>query len=563
MVAAVAFRTLGDTFAAWVDAAPAEIGWVSDNGDGDPVTVTRAEMMRRACGVANRLVETGVRPGQDSILLTCDFGTDFVAGFLGCQLLRCPAVPSPFNARSTEGTANTRLATIRKVMASRFVVCDQAQAAPLADVLTGIIPVPVADDVPSTVELAIDIDDYRTPPLIAKRLAAMELRDVAFVQFTSGSTSLPKGCIISHRAALANATLISERTGLSARGESYGLNWCPQFHDLGLMNSVLLPITAPHMVSVLLNPRTFALRPQRWMELASTYNAFISAGPNTALEYAAKSATRLDPDIDLSGLEMVVTGAEPVNPTTVEDFERVHAPFGLAAGAVRPAYGLAEATLLVTLSDGAMITLDVDQSAKDQGRVEAARPGKPSLRLASSGTATGNVEVRITTGRSVSQPGEIGEIEVRSTALCDCYVTVDGSVSVTNEQGWLPTGDLGFLDNGQLFVTGRSKDLIIVAGRNIDPNDLEHAIARQVSVRGAIVATQTHSDGATYVVIETRLAKAADAQRETAAVIAHEFNLPVHVLAVPPGAIPRTTSGKVQRRRCAELIEHGTLSCHQ
>jgi acyl-CoA synthetase (AMP-forming)/AMP-acid ligase II len=328
-------------------------------------------------------------------------------------------------------------------------------------------------------------------------------------------------------------------------------------HDLGLVTSVLLPVLWPGLTAVLLPAKAFAARPNRWMSLVARYGAVITAGPNTALELAARQARRLEPGTDLSSLQCLVTGAEPVRPDTVRRFESALAPYGMPAGTVKPAYGMAEATLLVSMATAGLRTRRLDPSSKRSGHARPAAPGAPGVEVASVGKAAPGAQVRIRSDGPSTPEGIIGPVEVRTPSACDGYVGDDAaSAALFSEDGWLRTGDLGFIDRGELYITGRSKDTIIVAGQNIEPVDLEQLAlqAAPEAIGVAAVGRESRQGETPCVLIEMRHRSTTSAQVDVQRHIAAVLGLAVDVICVAPGALPRTSSGKVQRRAAVSLL---------
>jgi acyl-CoA synthetase (AMP-forming)/AMP-acid ligase II len=380
----------------------------------------------------------------------------------------------------------------------------------------------------------------------------------AYLQYTSGSTREPAGAVIPHRA-IAAACWQGSRAYAVDEGTTCA-GWIPFFHDMGLIQLLCLPVFAGGR-SVFMAPAEFVHRPQRWLRQLHDYPAVFTAAPNFAFDLAADAAAEAGDDLDLSGVRVALNGSEPVRPRTVERFRAVFGPRGFRPEAHRPSYGLAEATVYVASAGpegprGAVF----DRDALAQGRAVEVTDGQE---LVSVGRPVGQL-VRIVRDGLARPDGEVGEIWLHGPNVATGYwgrgdsaafdATLDGL------RGWLRTGDLGVVHRGDLYITGRIKDLIVVDGRNFHPQDIEaaageaHPAVRRDRV-AAFSVTDAAGEGAAVVAEWARDADGSDVKADVKEVtravlraVSREHDLTLRsVRLVPSGGLPRTSSGKVAR----------------
>jgi fatty-acyl-CoA synthase len=382
---------------------------------------------------------------------------------------------------------------------------------------------------------------------------------LAILQFTSGSTADPKGVMLPHATVTANLDGIGIAAELDPECDVL-VSWLPLYHDMGLIGLLTTPMTTGAEL-VLASPQDFLAAPARWMEWMSEFRGTATAGPNFAYALAARALRRLD-GLDLSAWRLGLNGAEPVDPHAVEAFVDAGAGHGLRPESVFCAFGMAEATLAVTFpKPGTGMRVDaVDRRVLETDRYAApADPaGDGTRRLATLGRAIPGLEVRIAdpaTGASMAER-EVGELEVRGTSITPGYYKRPDATDAAFRSGWLRTGDLGYLVDGELVVCGRSKDVIIVGGRNVFPEDVERAVEAVDGVRagnviafgiagrrreGVVVVAESKADDVTVV-------RTAVARRVREAVGLP----PEEVVLVRPGTLPKTSSGKLQRSLCKD-----------
>jgi acyl-CoA synthetase (AMP-forming)/AMP-acid ligase II len=559
-------------------------------------TLTAAGLAAAAGALAARLSLVAV-PG-DRVLVPAMPGLRFHVAFMACLHARLVAVPVPpilVPSRTGPDGATPRqlgrLTAICEDVRPAAAVVPGGGAADLAaswagDTLLRQITVVSAETaVPDALagEPAAPVP-AAVPP--AKSAAGDEL---AFIQYTSGSTSAPHGVMITHRAMLANQAIICEHLGIA--GQATAVSWLPPYHDMGLSLGLLLPLYAG-AAAVILAPETFLARPGRWLQAISALPDAISAAPDSAYAWCARRARPAAiVDFDLSRWRVAVNGAEPVRADTLRAFESACTAAGLSDRAMTPCYGLAESTLFVTGGSAAAepVIRRYDRRELGAGRARRADPGPApgSVELVGCGHPGQGVKLAIVDPetRRPRPPLAVGEIWVQSPSngagywgrpeksaqtfrarLADVPVADLLAADVPGADGeWLRTGDLGFLDDGELFVTGRRKDIIVIHGANYYPQDFERLAQQAHQELGGAAAAFTAGDGNRVIVVaETAQRRAPDTAAEAvaAAVRAVTAELPVatDVVVVPRGQVPRTTSGKVRRRDCARRLRDGELT---
>jgi fatty-acyl-CoA synthase len=390
--------------------------------------------------------------------------------------------------------------------------------------------------------------------------------DIALRQLTSGSTGVPKAVEISHGNLAANGVALHDGLDLDITTDVFA-SWLPLSHDMGMIAFVCLPMQLGLEVAVI-PPDEFLRRPIIWAELISRHRATITSGPNFAYSVLARVLQlRTDPSsIDLSSLRVAVNGAEPIDHRDIADFAAAAARFGMRRTAPMPGYGLAEVTLVVSLGaphDPAVIDRASRQAMTEAYQAVPVGDDSPDCRhIACVGFPVTGMQVRVTRGEEVLAPREIGTIELRGPTVAANYLTATGAVTLASDDGWFDSGDLGYLDEqGRLYVCGRSKDLIVLAGRNLYPHDIERAAEAVDGVRkGCVIALRVDGDREGFAVLaevhnaddeEVRLRISRDV---IARVSRHVGHLPRHVLLFPAGALPKTASGKLRRSSARELL---------
>jgi fatty-acyl-CoA synthase len=381
---------------------------------------------------------------------------------------------------------------------------------------------------------------------------------LAILQFTSGSTADPKGVMLPNGTVGANLDAIAEAAELDVDDDVL-VSWLPLYHDMGLIGLMTLPMTTGTDL-VLAPPQDFRASPTRWMEWLSHYGGTATAGPNFSYALAAR-ALRRHPGLDLSRWRIGLNGAEPVDPDSVEAFTEAGARHGLDPRLVFCAFGMAEATLAVTfpVPMTGMATDCVDRRVLETDRYAApAEPGfAGARRLARLGKPVPGLQIRVVdpSGRPMRER-EVGELQIKGTSVTPGYYKrPDATADTFTSDGWLRTGDLAYRVEGELVVCGRIKDVIIVGGRNVFPEDVERAVANVAGVRaGNVIAFGVEGrkgKEALVVVAESRSEDGQTVRREVAERVLDAVGLPTsEVVLVAPGTLPKTSSGKLQRSLC-------------
>jgi fatty-acyl-CoA synthase len=383
---------------------------------------------------------------------------------------------------------------------------------------------------------------------------------LAVLQFTSGSTADPKGVMLPHATICANLDAIAEAAELDP-AEDVLCSWLPLYHDMGLIGLLTLGMATGTDLA-LASPQDFLAAPGRWMQWMSDHRATATAGPNFSYALAARALRRLAPGtLDLSRLRVALNGAEAVDPKAVADFVAAGAPQGLNPGAVFPAFGMAEATLAVTFPpSGRGLRIDpIDRRVLESDAYAApADPAASGTRhLVMLGRPVPGLEIRIVDPVSGDARGEreVGELEIRGTSITTGYYRRPDATDAAFHDGWLRSGDLGYLVDGELVICGRIKDLIIVGGRNVYPEDVERAAASVEGVRaGNVIAFAVDGRRGKEALVVVAESKDPDLEGVRAAVAGRVREVvglpPEEVVLVEPGTLPKTSSGKLQRSLC-------------
>ncbi|MFJ1705647.1 fatty acyl-AMP ligase [Kitasatospora sp. NPDC088346] len=525
-------------------------------------TLSYAELVQDAQSVAAEL-RVHCEPG-DRVLLLFPTGLEFVKGFLGCLYAGLVPVPVPLPGR---GSSQRRRTTgVLQDCGATAVLTDGATRPEVAEWLEQEEQSHVRCVVTETVP-QVEPDRHVWPETAPEQLA--------FLQYTSGSTSDPKGVMVGHGNLAHNFGEL--RALLGIRHGDTVCSWLPLFHDMGLIAALLLPLHFG-LRTVLMPPTDFVRRPYAWLELIHTYRATHSYAPNFGYNLAARSVTEDHlARLDLSSWRCAANGAEPVHALTMDLFAKRLAPAGFRATAMRPSYGLAEATLGVTTTalDREPPVALVDAAELERNLFRPRPDGAP---LVSCGSPVG-IEVRIVDPhtRQVLPDGEVGEIWLRGGSIAPGYwrkpeinEQVFDVATADGDRGHLRTGDLGVLHEGELYVTGRIKDLLIVNGRNLYPHDIERESGELHPAFGGLSASVFSVPGGgsgedLVVVQEVRLARLDGTDLATLAgevklALSRSLGVPVgNVVLLKPGKVQRTTSGKIQRSRMRQLFVAGEL----
>jgi acyl-CoA synthetase (AMP-forming)/AMP-acid ligase II len=509
------------------------------------------------------LLAQDLSPGDRALLVYLP-GREFLAAFLGCLYAGVVAVPV---VPPIPGQSPTRLARLAEAAEPARTLTTGALAAYLRaePSLAAALPPLLATDHEPPAPGA-----WKPPPLDPESLA--------FLQFTSGSTSDPKGVLLTHANLLHNLGVI--RDGFRVTESTVGVFWLPVYHDMGLIGGVLEPLAAGSTL-IQMSPLAFVKKPLLWLQAITAFGGTIAGAPNFAYQLCVDKVPEHERSgLDLSSWEVAFCGAEPVRESTLAAFEKAYAPYGFRAEAWLPVYGMAEATLLVTgaRAPGPRKVFVADRASLDVGAPVPSAPGARSAALVGCGQALGGQDlavVRPDTGEKLPDR-TVGEIWLRGPSVAAGYRLPGGAIDAerftartdAGDGPYLRTGDLGFLDKDELYVTGRLKDLIIVAGRNVYPQDVEAtAEAAHPELRhGCAAAFGVAAEDGERLAVVAEIRRDADpsaadqAVRSLRSAIARAHGSPpALVLVTAPHSVPKTTSGKIRRGEVRRLVLEGRI----
>jgi acyl-CoA synthetase (AMP-forming)/AMP-acid ligase II len=537
------------------------------DGETEEAHLTYAELDRRARAIAARLQSLGA--AGERALLVCPPSLEYIAAFLGCLYAGVVAVPVyPPDPMRVERTLPRLLAIAND--ARPVVVLTTSLFLSMANDLLAREPILQGVQGLATDDIANDLAEAWRDPGIGDST-------LAFLQYTSGSTAAPKGVMVSHGNILYNERMIQIAFGNT--GQSTCVSWLPMYHDMGLLGNILQPLfLGAHCV--LMSPFDFLQKPYRWLQALSKYRGYFSGAPNFAYDLCVR---KIKPEqlasLDLSSWKKAYNGAEPVRHQILEQFAKTFEPCGLKREALYPVYGLAEATLFV--SGGAPSSLPifcaVQSAALEQNRVVATSMDDENARvLVGCGRTWLDQKIAIVDPIALTMcPADaVGEIWVSGPNVAQGYWNrpeetervFRAYLADTGEGPFLRTGDLGFLKDGELFITGRIKDLIIVDGRNHYPQDIELTVDQSHPAlrSGCCAAFSIDIENTERLVV---VAEAKDSLPDIEQVvktvrrsIAKHHDVQVHdILLLRPRTIPKTSSGKIQRHACRVGYLTGTL----
>ncbi|MFY0528921.1 amino acid adenylation domain-containing protein [Archangium gephyra] len=538
-----------------------------DDAGGEEGALSYEELGRRARRIATAL--QGLSPG-DRVVLLYPPGLEYVAGFFGCLHAGLVAVPAyPPDPSRLERTLPRLLAIIRDARATAVLTTSFILG--MGEFLFEQAPDLKSLRWVATDELPVGLEaDWREPDVGPDSLA--------FLQYTSGSTGTPKGVMLSHRNLLHNLELITH--AFRAHRESVGVIWLPPYHDMGLIGGVLEPLFVGFPV-VLMSPMTFLKRPQRWLEAVSRYRATISGGPNFAFELCTRRIPEAERQaLDLSSWEVAFCGAEPIRSETLDRFVSAFGACGFRRQSFYSCYGLAEGTLIVTGSERGQepVLRTVEEAALQRARVEQVPADRTGGRVVvGCGRTLPDQRVLIVhpETRTRCAGNEVGEIWVSGPSVALGYWqrpeeterSFQARLADGGTEMFLRTGDLGFMLDGELFVAGRRKDLIILRGRNLYPQDLELTVEQcHPAMRpgcGAAFSVEVGGEERLVVVQELDPRQPADPAQVLGAMrqaLSEGHEVQPHALVLlEPGSIPKTSSGKIQRHACKAGFLEGEL----
>jgi len=539
------------------------------DGEQDEKLLSYSELDRRARSIG-ALLQLSVKPG-DRVLLLFQPGLDFIAAYFGCLYAKVLAVPAypPHPARleislplirriSTDADAAAVLLNSSLYHAITKQNSTREEFAGMKLLVT--------DDN----KLFVNADQWRQPDIHAN--------DVAFLQYSSGSTTIPKGVMVTHKNLMHNLGLIENCFEVSK--EDHGVIWLPPYHDMGLIGGMLQPIYSGASFT-LLPHLMFLQRPLRWLQVISRFKATISGGPNFAYHLCIK---KIRPEqreqLDLSRWRVAFNGAEPIYHQTLDQFADYFASCGFRKEAFAPCYGLAESTLFVVggikngtpltnnfLIDGIRQNLVIDSHGENASTQTMVSCGHVN--------AEQKIEIVNTETHEPCSPGEIGEIWINGNSVANGYwnkpaeteLNFNAKLSTNNEQKFLRTGDLGFLHEDELYVTGRLKNIIISEGKNHYSHDIErtveesHTAIRSLGCAAFSIPHDGHEDVIIVIECEHKLhGKEEEIGKAVREAVSLNHGLKVNAIKLTkPGSIPRTTSGKIKHFLCKQYYLEGSL----
>ncbi len=557
--------------------------------DGSTRSLTYAELLKESLRTAAKLSQYG--PAGSRGLLLYPPGIDFLIGFFGCSFAGWIPVPSCF---PKAGRGIPRLDSIANNCNPSALLLDQSTLRMVDrskwSAVASALPYVTTDDIGCDCAGDKDAESCNndSPSIESDALQnLLQISPLALLQYTSGSTSEPKGVMVTHQNMMANLEAIREGFKIEFSDDASpttqsSVFWLPAFHDMGLIGGLLSPLyLGTHTVNF--SPRAFLSRPLRWLELISQYRGTITGAPNFAYQLCVDRIDGAQAEgLDLSCLRVAFCGAEPIQHRTLEQFASRFAHTGFSAHAIAPCYGLAESTLFV--SGGRLgtdsLTIHVDRAKFRAGNIHIAssQHGNDTIRLVSSGRASSDMEVTIVDPSNLTALGEcqVGEIWLRGPSVAAGYWPMSdqdprfsGRIlkQPATQPNYCRTGDLGFLHSGHLYVTGRLKDLIILRGRNHYPQDIEATVTKSMgSDCGAAAVFSSSGPAGEGLCIIAETPRHFETQQLTEwsrkirrdVIEEHEID-PRHLLLVRPGTVPMTTSGKVMRSSCKELFESKSI----
>ncbi len=524
--------------------------------------VSHSTLAKRARRFATALLVSGVRSGDRVAIIVPD-SAQFIEALFGCLYAGIIAVPiyPPMNLPQLDLYLDNTAHILARA-GCRMVVTDARVKLLLGTLHARVAGLRSIEDQAALVERAA----------VGAEPQGVQLSpdSVAFLQFTSGSTARPKGVTLTHAQLLANIDCIGSSLGTFENDGTTAVSWLPLYHDMGLIGFVFAPVRLAVADVLFISPLLFLKRPSLWLRQLSQRKARVTFAPNFAYGLCA---TRIrDAEligVDLSSVAVAGCGAEPIQRATLELFATRFAPYGFRSTALRPCYGLAEHSLAASFSKlGEPLQSDrVLPMALASGEALPAEEAAQSVDVVSCGGPLPGHEIRITDDQQQSlADGKVGHIELRGPSVMLGYWDDPVTTREVLRDGWLRTGDLGYLKEGQLYVCGRQKDLIIIQGRNFYPSDIEWQAGQVAGVRrGNVVAfgIQDTQLGRERVIVAAEVrdpSTSAALQDEVKSRVLAALSLRVdEVVLLPLGSLPKTSSGKLQRRKTVDLYRKGEL----
>lgn len=538
------------------------------NGEDEEVSISYDPFISEVKRIAAYLQGEGYTGKQALIMYPS--GIEYITTFLGCLYAGVVAVPV------YPPTLSRNLDRIKSIMldASTNIILTTSQ-------LYSKIVKHFSEETSSMSIKWICIDELMLPQADQWTEPLVNRDSIAFLQYTSGSTSTPKGVIVSHHNILYNEEMI--KTAFHNHNQSIVLGWLPLYHDMGLIGNVLQPLYLG-ATGILMSPMDFLQKPFRWLNAISKYKATVSGGPNFAYELCVKKISgEQKSELDLSSWQVAFNGAEPVNHHTIKKFSESFSDCGFKLESFYPCYGMAEATLFISGGDHSKkpIIKHFDSQSLKGTKVLESNDSEKSTALVSCGTTYLDQEIHIVNPSTydICSENEIGEIWVKGKNVAKGYfytgdkTDFSGHIKDQPDENYLKTGDLGFINEGQLYITGRLKDLIILRGKNYYPQDIErmtesaHVVIRD-GCSAAFSVTEGHEEKLVIVAEVERSLRPKDSVNHDKAKeiltkirqnVMEQYGVQPHsVCLIKTGSIPKTSSGKIQRKACKQeyLMNH-------
>jgi fatty-acyl-CoA synthase len=518
-------------------------------------------LREQALLLARKMLGSGLQPG-DRVGLVAENDGDFARGFFACQY--AGLIPAPLPLPAAFGGRSNYIAHLRRML-----------EAASADALFGPSVL-----LPWLLETAEGLDLKFTGTLamlapvaaISGELPAQDENALGYLQFSSGSTRFPAGIAVTQRAFMANARGIGKH-GLEIAEGDRALSWLPFYHDMGLVGFFLLPMACQSTVDIL-SPRDFARRPLNWLNLISRNRATTAFSPSFGYELCTRRAETADlSDLDLSSWRSAGIGGDMIRPSVLENFVDRFGPHGFSAGAFVPSYGMAEATLALSFTPPGR---GARQDLVDSAMLESCHLAAPLRDTASRGRSFvrcgyplpgHEIEVRDPNGTRLGER-HVGRVHARGPSLMQGYYGAPAETArVLSADGWLDTGDLGFFANGEIVISGRAKDLIIVNGRNLWPQDLEWTAESELDLLRsndvAVFSVEGETDEIVVALVQCRAGEPAEREAlatEIGNIFRARYGVKTRVVLVPPRSLPLTSSGKMSRSRARAIYLAGGFS---
>lgn len=537
------------------------------DGENEESLLNYEELQEQSTCLATVL--QGSKAREKKALLLYPPGLDYIVAFFACLKAKVIAVPAyPPDPNRLSRTLPRLLSIIRDSGAE--IVLTNSAIKGMAEFLFQEAPeLRRLEWIASDEDLSVTSSEFKEESISSQ--------DLAFIQYTSGSTGNPKGVMLTHENLLFNLAAI--QTCFGHHDQSQGVIWLPPYHDMGLIGGILQPLYAGFPVT-LMSPLDFLQKPLRWLRAISKYHATTSGGPNFAYDLCAKKATSEDiKTLDLSTWDLAFTGAEPIQVETIQRFSETFEACGFRPESFYPCYGLAEGTLIVSggKKQSPLHFKKIDKSALKENQV--VENSDSNFSIVSCGPSLSQQDLSILNPESLEplKAGQVGEIWVRGPSIAQGYWNKNEETqksfqarSAAGEGPFLRTGDLGFLDKGELFVTGRMKDVIIIRGANYYPQDIEWVLEQaNLPLRmGCGAAFSTYQKGEEVLVLAWEVDESKFASEEYAlkifkeiqGLVAQHFDLSIHdIVLIKRASIPKTSSGKIQRHLCKAAYEESSL----